>query len=225
MWLTIPRPAFRLQIQLAAIAAAGMVVINGCAGGADPSHTGVASGSALQKPFVTMTIDHVPFPVGQVWDNTFHVLVNGSKKPITLRRAVAVGKGVGRVIRVLRIWTAPIGAKPDTVPEALFHTLPPVFYYSHSCSTQRLLRFSGTVIQPGKEVHVLTLLRAERPGRLTSPGYDVYYTQSGRLYRQFISIGYAATVRRGAAANRLEKWETPCIGHAGSKLLPPLTRS
>jgi hypothetical protein len=224
MRLTIPRPASRLKTWLAAVAA-GMVVVSGCAGSADPSDTNGGSGTALQKPFVTMTIDHAPFPVGQVWDNTFLVLVNGSKKPITLRRAVAVGEGMGRVIRVLRIWTAPIGAQPETVPEALFHTMPPVFYYAHNCSAQRLLRFSGTVIQPGKEVHVLTLLRAERPGRLKSPGYEIYYTQSGQFYRQFISIGYAATVRRGAPANRLEKWETPCIGYAGSELLPPLTRS
>jgi hypothetical protein len=152
--------AQRLPRLLATVAVAGMATA-GCAGWGHSSHPGAAAGSALEKPYVTMTIDHVPFPVGQESDNTFLVLVNSSKKPITLRRAVADGRGVGSVVRVLRIWTAPLGAKAQTVPEALFHTLPPVDFYSGSCSTQRLTRFPGTVIQPGKEVHVLTLLRAD----------------------------------------------------------------
>jgi hypothetical protein len=64
---------------------------------------------------------------------------------------------------------------------------------------------------PRQDSRVLVEFEARRPGLLTYRGYDVYYTQGGTLYRQYIRIGYTAKVKVGARPSKPETWETPCL--------------
>jgi hypothetical protein len=189
-------------------------------------HGGAArAGSALNKPFVSMTTETIPFPVGQEWDHTEIDIINITHTPLVLRRVVLVGQGIGRVARVLGVWAAPNGTPRNTVSEALFHRLPPAFWLPHhssvGCAVQTLRPLRGFVLAGRRTMRFLTLLRAVAPGRYHNTGYDVYYTQGGTLYHQLIPIGFTATVKSGAAPFPLEPWERACAD-TPTRLLPPL---
>ena len=188
-------------------------------------HGGAArAGSALNKPSVSMTIESVPFPVGQEWDHTEVDIINISHSPVVLRRVVLVGQGIGSVARVLGVWAAPIGTPRNTTPSALYHRFPPAFWLPHhssfGCAVQRLRPLRGFVLARRRTMRFLTLLRAVAPGRYHNTGYDVYYTQAGRLYHQLIPIGFTATVKRGVPPFPLEPWERRGCEHTPTRLLP-----
>ncbi len=203
--------------------AALVMAVTALAGGCGGHGSAVRTGSALGKPFVSMTTETTPFPVGQEWDHTDIDIINVSRAPVVLRRVVVVGQGVGSVARVLDVQAAPIGARLRTAPSALYHRLPPAFAISHrgACSVQTLRPLRGFVLAAGRTMRFLVLLRAVAPGRFHSTGADVYYTQAGTLSHQLIPIGFTATVRRGVRPFPLEPWERTCA-HTSTRLLPPL---
>jgi hypothetical protein len=150
---------------LPAIVTAVVALAAGCGGAAE--HSKARTGTALNKPFVTMTTESVPFPVGQEWDHTEVDIINISHTPITLRRVVTVGSGVGSVARVLSIQAAPIGTPQTTVPSGLYHRLPPAYALPHhgGCAVQALGPVRGFVLAAGRTMRFLALLRAVAPGR------------------------------------------------------------
>jgi hypothetical protein len=211
-----------LPVIVMAVVAVALAAACGESGGA--GHGDARPGAALNKPFVSMTTESVPFPVGQEWDHTEVDIVNTSHKPITLRRLVIVGSGIGRVARVLGNWAAPLGTVKTTVPSALYHRFPPAFALPHhaGCAVQTLRAVRGFTLAAGRTMRFLTLLRAVSPGRFHSTGVDAYYTQAGTLYHQLIPIGFTATVKAGAAPFPLEPWEHACAD-TETRLLPPLS--
>jgi hypothetical protein len=213
----------RIHLPALVMAVVSVAVAAGCGGAGGGDRSQVRPGTALNKPYVSMTTESVPFPIGQEWDHTEVDIINISHAPVVVRRLVTVGSGVGRVARVLGNWAAPLGTPQSTVPSALYHRLPPAFALSHhgGCAIQTLRRLRGFVLAAGKTTRFLTLLRAVAPGRLHSTGVDVYYTQAGTLYHQLIPIGFTATVKSGAAPFPLEPWERACAD-TPTRLLPPL---
>lgn len=165
-------------------------------------------------PYVTTNKDAIDFRVGQQWSHTFLVLVNSAASPITLRRVVpARGVGLGAVARVTTPMAAPSGKNAVTVPEGLYQTYPPVFQAlpTASCQVQKLEPLNGFVLQPQQGIRVLTRLRGLRPGLVSYSGYEVYYQAGGQLEREYIPIGYTATVQAGVAPHPLEPWEKGCL--------------
>ncbi|MDT5232232.1 MAG: hypothetical protein QOI39_2732 [Mycobacterium sp.] len=211
---------------IAAALSAGLIT-SGCLGQAD-SHSGVPVGNALEKPYGTQTKDSVPFRVGQEWDHTLLAIVNHSSVPITLIRVVpSQASGVGSIVHLISFQDSPLGSQGPslmrtTVPEAVYHTLPPVFFQNGVCHVQRLTQLEGTTLAPRTETRVLTLMQALEPGSFSYQGYDVYYRENGRSYQQYLPIGYAATVSATAPPSPLQTWEAPaCLSK--TKVLPPLT--
>ena len=215
----------RSRFSCVVVAMAVGLPASSCGGG--PAAGGVPTGSALRMPYGTMTKDTVPFSVGQRWDHTLLAIINGSKSPVTVVRVQPThGSGLGTIVKAVGYKDAPMtltGQTPslNTVPEAVYHTLPPVFYSAGGvCRVQRLKSLAGTILRPGQETRVLTVLRGVAPGNARYEGYDVYYRQAGTLYRQYIPIGYAATVMAGRPSP-LQEWENRrCL--AKTSVLPPL---
>jgi hypothetical protein len=147
------------------------------------------------------------------------LLHNTTHQPITIDSITVPGKGIGTVIRVVKVEIAPFSVHGG-VPGGAFNTYPPVEVVAGRCSEQALRPVHGYRMGPGANVNVLVVIQARSPGRYRVTHHVVDYTQGGTQYSQSITTGYTGSVARNVASRPADPTQTRCLKSTGARLLP-----
>jgi hypothetical protein len=142
-------------------------------------------------------------------------LKNVSDAPLFIERVEPNGRGIGTVIRTVKMQASPnLGYGSGSVHAiwgGIFSTDPPVAYIGGICHSPKLLPLQGFRLSPGQEMRVWMVLEAVGPGRYRVPSHTVTYRQDGATYQQVVPVGYEGKVEPGAEPRRPDSSERPCL--------------
>jgi hypothetical protein len=187
---------------LAVLAVVLGVAVTGCAQG-----SGIAEGTALNDAPGTSSMGVRAMPPGASIGILNLAIFNRSDQPLTISKVTVTGTGLGSVARVTEIKLAPTSYDPG----GLYVTDPPVYHFltgsrlgPAGCSVQVLRSPHSYVMPPGTgqgrhNIYIWAVIQMTHPGRYRSPGANVYYTQAGKQYRDFVTLGFNGSVANNAA--------------------------
>jgi hypothetical protein len=169
--------------------------------------SGVAGGTALNDSPGSSSMGVAPLPPGSKMGILNLAVYNRSDQPLTITGITITGRGLGTVARVTEIKIAPVGYDPG----GLYVSDPPVYHFLQAsrlgpagCNMQELRPPRGYVLPPGTgngrhNIFIWAVVQMVHPGRYSSLGSTVYYTQRGTHYRDFVTLGFNGSVARDAA--------------------------
>jgi hypothetical protein len=178
------------------------VAIAGCAQGG-----GIAAGTALNDAPGSSSMGVRAMPPGANIGILNLAIYNRSNSPLTITNVTITGRGLGTIARVTEIKIAAVGYDPG----GLYVTDPPVYHFlpgnrfgPAGCSVQVLRSPRGYVLPPGtghglRNIYIWAVVQMVHPGRYSSLGSTVYYTQGGSRYHDFVMLGFNGSVASTAA--------------------------
>ena len=168
---------------------------------------GVAVGTALNDSPGSSSMGVAPLPPGSKMGILNLAFYDRGDKPLTITGVTITGRGLGTVARVTEIKIAPVGYDPG----GLYVTDPPVFHFLQAsrlgpagCNVQVLSTPRGFAVVPGTaqgrhNIYIWAVVQMLHPGRYSSLGSTVYYTQAGQRYRDFVALGFNGSVSTRAS--------------------------
>lgn len=144
-------------------------------------------------------------------------LHNISPSPVVLDHVDIRGRGVGDVVRVVKVEAVPwIDRGTRSIASGVYDTDPPVQVIQGTCHVPALRPVHGYRLMPGQRMRVWVLFRTlHHDGRFNVASTPVYFTSGSEVSRQVMSYGFTGGVSAPALPRSATAAEREClIAHA-----------